>query len=68
VAGNNGWETDSGAVLMQLPGRIPHSVLKQSGMLARAALKGTRLPRTPGQVMFPKWKKLRINLSPGERL
>lgn len=53
---------------MQLPGRIPHSVLKQSGMLARAALKGTRLPRTPGQVMFLKWKKLRINLSPGERL
>jgi len=29
AAGNNGSEMDSGAVLMQLPGCIQHSVLKQ---------------------------------------
>src|SRR5512146_3016497 len=69
AAGNKGCETDSGAVLMQLPGCIQHSVLKLFGNACQGSAQGLIGPlRKQGQKMFPKWKDHRVNLSPGERL
>src|SRR5512146_2317939 len=68
AAGNKGCETDSGAVLMQLPGCIQHSVLKQFGNACQGSAQGLVGPLIePGQKMFPKWKDQRANLSPDKR-